>query len=255
MSVQSCAEAVRRADEDRFLSTMTMPAAARPLLFTLYAFNLEVSRAPIAAREPMIAQMRLQWWRDALGEIAEGDIVRQHETVAPLAAELRAHGLDARDLLPVIDARERDIMPQPFAGLPDLRAYLEATAGTLAVVAGAGLGSGDARPEDLRGAASAGAAARFLCALAPLAAQGVQPLGPDPRDAIVELAQGALSDLEAARRIRFGPATGVLRAFWTAPVLLDQAVRDPDAAIEGRLGLAEFRRRGSLLVKAVAGRW
>ena len=51
---------------------MAAPVEARRVLFPLYAFNVEVARAPWVTSEPMIGEMRLQWWRDALEEIARG---------------------------------------------------------------------------------------------------------------------------------------------------------------------------------------
>ena len=72
MSFDACAELVRRGDPDRFLSAMTAPPELRGRLMILYAFNLEVARAPWVASEPMLAEMRLQWWADAIAEIFEG---------------------------------------------------------------------------------------------------------------------------------------------------------------------------------------
>ena len=71
---------------------MAAPVAAREKLFPIYAFNVEVARAPWVASEPMIGEMRLQWWRDALEEIAEGKGVRQHEVTTPLASVLDSDG-------------------------------------------------------------------------------------------------------------------------------------------------------------------
>jgi phytoene/squalene synthetase len=62
--LEACAALVERSDPDRFRVAMAAPPAAREVLFPLYAFNLEVARAPWATREPMLAEMRLQWWRD-----------------------------------------------------------------------------------------------------------------------------------------------------------------------------------------------
>ncbi|MEY8838550.1 squalene/phytoene synthase family protein, partial [Cribrihabitans sp. XS_ASV171] len=84
----ACAALVERADPERFRAAMAAPVAAREVLFPLYAMNVEVSRAPWVTAEPMIAEMRLQWWRDALAEIAGGGPVRRHEVVTPLAAVL-----------------------------------------------------------------------------------------------------------------------------------------------------------------------
>ena len=70
--LNACAALVERGDPVRFRAAMASPMAARRVLFPLYAFNLEVARAPWVTQEPMIARMRLQWWRDALAEIAAG---------------------------------------------------------------------------------------------------------------------------------------------------------------------------------------
>ena len=72
--VIACAKLVERGDPLRFRAVMAAPSDLRPALFTLFAFNLEVARAPWVTKEAMIAEMRLQWWHDALGEIANGDM-------------------------------------------------------------------------------------------------------------------------------------------------------------------------------------
>ena len=61
MTVQACAEIVHAGDPDRFASAMTAPVADREVLFPLYAFNLEIAKAPWMTQEPIIAQMRLQF--------------------------------------------------------------------------------------------------------------------------------------------------------------------------------------------------
>ena len=62
MTVAACAAIVQRADPDRFLAVMAAPVAVRARLFPLFAVNVEVARAPWVTQEPLIAQMRLQWW-------------------------------------------------------------------------------------------------------------------------------------------------------------------------------------------------
>jgi 15-cis-phytoene synthase len=90
MSLAACADLVSRADPDRFIAALAAPPEARPILIPLYAFNVEVSRAPWVTDEPMIAEMRLQWWRDALEEIGAGRPPRAHEVVTELAGILDA---------------------------------------------------------------------------------------------------------------------------------------------------------------------
>ena len=55
--IAACAALVARGDPPRFRAAMAAPVAMRRLLFPLYAFNLEVARAPWVTQEPMIALM------------------------------------------------------------------------------------------------------------------------------------------------------------------------------------------------------
>src|SRR5210317_1238100 len=97
--VLACAAIVEKGDPERFAAVMASPLPARRVLFPLYAFNVEVSRAPWVTQETMIAEMRLQWWRDALEEIAEGKPVRRHEVTQPLAGFIDAQGAEILDRL------------------------------------------------------------------------------------------------------------------------------------------------------------
>ena len=82
---------LRRQDPDRFLTAL-FAGERREALFALYAFNLEIARTREAVREPMMGLIRLQWWRDALAEIARGKILA-HEVARPLAEAVEAHNL------------------------------------------------------------------------------------------------------------------------------------------------------------------
>ena len=132
-ALSACAALVRRADPDRFLTALFAPPARREALFTLYAFNVELARAREATREPMMAMIRLQWWR----EVLEG-AARAHEVATPLRGLLADGALKPADLLPLIEARERDL--EPFGDLAGWRDWLLLGAGGLAVAAGRVLG-------------------------------------------------------------------------------------------------------------------
>ncbi|MEP6319954.1 MAG: squalene/phytoene synthase family protein, partial [Paracoccaceae bacterium] len=129
MSVQACADIVAKADPDRFAATMAAPVEARKTLFPLYAFNAEVTKAAWIASEPMIGEMRLQWWRDALEEIAKGGPVRKHEVATPLAEALTLEAAKALDKL--VQARRWDLYKDPFEDADHLLEYLAATGGAL----------------------------------------------------------------------------------------------------------------------------
>jgi phytoene synthase len=126
-------ELLRRVDYDRYLCALFAPPERRPALFALLAFNHEIARVREAVSEPMLGQIRLQWWRESIEGI-HGGTVRRHEVVEPLAEAVGRHGLSRAHLDALIDARERDLDDAPIADLAALEAYAEATAAPLAAL-------------------------------------------------------------------------------------------------------------------------
>ena len=92
---ESCEALVRKVDTDRYLAALFAPASLRFHLFALYAFNYEVAKTADAVSQPVLGQIRLQWWRDSIEEIYAGK-VREHEVVKALAEAIGAHGLPSR---------------------------------------------------------------------------------------------------------------------------------------------------------------
>ena len=197
--IAACAGLVARGDAARFRAVMAAPVALRRMLFPLYAFNLEVARAPWVTREPLIAEMRLQWWRDALDEIGSGGTVRRHEVVTPLAAALDAEG--ARDLADLAEARLADVDGPRFGSRDDVTRYLDRTAGTLLWTASRLAGAEDAPA--VRDAGLAHGIAAWLRAAPDLMAKGRQPLPPgEPERETRALAETGLAALARFRQAR-----------------------------------------------------
>ncbi len=249
MSLQACAELVKRGDPDRFLAAMAAPPAARAVLFPLYAFNVEVARAPWVTEEPMIAEMRLQWWRDALEEIGSGGPARRHEVVDALAPVLDAEGAALLDAL--IEARRWDVHREAFEDAATFEVYLDCTAGNLAWAAARALGAseGEAR---LRDVAWAGGLANWFLAIPELEARGRLPLVDGRPAAVRALAQEGLSRLSRGKTVP-REARPVALAAWRARPLLRQAARDPGRVAAGALVQSEFSRRLGLLWRATVG--
>lgn len=255
MSIQACAELVQRGDSDRFRATMATPVAARARLFPLYAFNIEVARAPWLTQEPMIAEMRLQWWRDALEEIGQGGPARRHEVVTPLADLLAPE--DAARLDALVEARRWDIYREPFEDLAAFEAHIDATAGHLIWTAARLLGA-DRGEGALRDFAYAAGVANWLRAIPELEARGRVPLVDGRAGAVAALADEALERLRRARSRRHELPRAVLPVLlsgWQAEGVLRRAAADPSRVAEGRLAASEFRRRGGLLWRSLTGRW
>lgn len=241
MTLQACADLVRRGDPDRFLAVMAAPPAARRVLFAIYAFNLEIARAPWITEESMIAEMRLQWWRDALEEIAQGRPVRTHEVTTVLADILDPEGAQLLDRL--VQARRWDIYRDPFEDDSHFEDYLDQTAGNLTWAAARALGvkTGQA---DVRDIAWAAGLANWFIAIPALEARGRIPLLDGRAAAVRDLACKGLGKLDRARPPR--AARSALLASWRARGILKRARAMPERVALGTLAGSEFMRRMGL---------
>ncbi len=255
MSLDACAQLVDRGDPDRFLAVMAAPLWARELLFPLYAFNLEIGRAPWVAQEPLVAEMRLQWWRDMVAA-AESGAAKAHEVAGPLHGLIRDAGLPVTVLDRLIAARRWDCWHEPFADAAALEAYVEDTGAGLMWLAARALGAPDGAEAAVRAFGWASGLANLLRAVPELQARGRQPLpaGTDP-GALARQGLARLAEARKACRTLPKAAAPALLAGWQAEPLLRIAARDPAAVPEGRLLLSEFSRRGRLMWQAFSSRW
>ena len=100
---------VRTADRDRFLAILFAPEPQRRGLLALLAFDHELARTRTVTREPMLARIRLEWWREAVAEAAGEGKPRAQPIVESLSETVRDRGLPPQRLLDLIDAREEEI--------------------------------------------------------------------------------------------------------------------------------------------------
>ncbi len=241
MSLQAMADIVAKGDPDRFDACMAAPVAARAVLFPIYAFNVEVSRATWAVSEPMIGEMRLQWLQDALDDIANGKAARKHEVITSLADVLDSEGAQILDQL--VRARRRDLHSKPFGDVRQFQEYLDATGGTLMWVAARAIGGEDEAGYRTLGRVSG--LANFLLAVPRLTARVGGPLPDDGPENVRTLARDALAELRSLRLPKAGCAASL--AAWRAGTILRRAAVDPDRVLNGTLPESEFRRRLSLI--------
>lgn len=243
-------ELVRRHDRDRYQTALFAPADRREALFALYVFNYEIARVRESVTQPMLGQIRLQWWREVVETAYAGEAPRRHEVALPLTTAIRDFGLGREPFGRMIDAREADLADDPPADMAALEAYAEATSSTLIHLAQEILGIGSMMDRDRRHLA--GNAARMAAlhvgigyALAgllramPLHARASRcyipadiaaETGLDPRDyaalratpalrhSVVRIADVAGSHLAAARRVRAEVPRAALPALLPAVV-------------------------------------
>ncbi len=124
-----CGEQVRQYDPDRFLTALFAPSEKRESLLALYAFNLELSRIRESVREPMMGQIRLQWWREAIADLYEAK-VRGHQVLQALDGAV-SRLVDQALLQEMIDGREVDLADVPPATDVAVKEYARSTGGAL----------------------------------------------------------------------------------------------------------------------------
>ena len=253
--VAACAEIVARGDPDRFRATMAGPVPARAVLFPIYAFNLEVARAPWVSSEPMIGEMRLQWWRDALEEIGAGAPPRAHEVAAPLAQVARQGRLPLDVLDRLAAAHRVHLDAEGFEDAAHMSEFLEATGGGLMWAAAAALGApADLEPR-VRAAGWAAGLAAYLRAIPELEARGRRPLPDGRAEAVRDWAREGLTRLRRARGPMPAAVRPALLAGWRAPATLRRAAAEPGRGARGALDESAFARRAGLLRRALLGGW
>ena len=249
--MNACAALVQRGDPDRFAATMAAPPAARLNLWPLYAFNLEIARAPWVSQQPLIAEMRLQFWRDVL----TANTARAHDIAAPLHALCQQTPGLIPLLTRMIDARHHDITREPFGSFTAFDAYIEDTSATLLWAAALTLGAKPPSETAFRALGWASGLATYLRAVPDLTARGLKPLPNPAPDAIRTLAAEGLNHLTIARaqRATLVHAFPAALSAWQAAGLLQQAQDNPLRVTEGKLALSDFRKRGGLLWMALTG--
>jgi phytoene synthase len=125
---------IRRVDPDRWISSRFIAEPdMRADVVALYAFDHELARAPRVSSNPLIGEIRLSWWREALDEIFAGRAVRRHPTAAALAGVAARRDLGREPLEDLIDARYRELDAAPIIG-DEALAWARGTGGGMAVL-------------------------------------------------------------------------------------------------------------------------
>lgn len=245
-ALAALAERLRHEDPDRFAMAMLTPGAARPRLLTLYVLNAELARTALAARDPLIAEMRVQWWVDRIEALQDGP-PPPHELLSPLWS---AWGDEAAVLAGLAEARRHDAAREPFADAEAVVAYADATGGALMVHAAQVLGAPNVPALHAQGRGAALTAWLRAC-------PALQPLGlglsqPDPQ-ALAALARIAEQSFHAAARDRRTLPRAAAPALFPgpAPARFLRAV----AAGQAPALVYDFTRRAALARLALTGRW
>ena len=131
-STSYIADLVRREDRDRYLTALFAPPIERQALLDLYAFNIEVARIRDATSEPLIGQMKLEWWRDIVATIYAGrDVPKGNPIVEGLQKTINSHHLSRAHFDEFLAHRAEDLAEDAPKDLLSLESYAEGTSARL----------------------------------------------------------------------------------------------------------------------------
>ncbi len=123
---ERAANTVRSADRDRYVADLFAPERLRKHLFAVHAFNAEVARIREVVSDPMLGEIRLQWWRDTITNGTGG-----HPVATALNATIAKYTLPKDAFMRLIDARIFDLYDDPMPSLNDLEGYAGDTSSSL----------------------------------------------------------------------------------------------------------------------------
>lgn len=125
-----CLKLLKKTDKDRYLSVLFAPKAKRNALAALYAFNAEIAHIRESIREPLVGEIKLRWWRDAL--MNNGiDGADGHPILFALLKTIDEYHLPLDAFLRYCDARIFDLYNDPMPSVNDLEGYCGETSSAI----------------------------------------------------------------------------------------------------------------------------
>lgn len=266
MQLSAVGKTAHQGDPARFEAAMFASEQRREDLFALIALNVELSRIPDTVSEPMLGEIRLQWWDDAIEALFDGGPVAGHEVITALAAPIRDGRLPKDRLLDLIDARRMALGDEALDKFETLDRLITRTGGALAALQIAALGGDQAAKDVAANAGWAEGAGRLVAALPAMLGSGqidaeIIETGKAP-PALAALIQ-TLAETGAAKLNHARQSQSAIPRRCRAPLLSIRpqerrlnAVLAPGANIFLDDGaVSPFRERLSLFRRALTGRF
>lgn len=138
-SLSALAGLARKADPDRYVWALFLEPEMRERAFAALSLNYEFRRIPSLVSEPVLGQMRFQWWRESLQTIEAGGEAPPHELLRPLAVMVRGQDISLASLLELLDTCEDCLLAgelQPGKAAVALARFIAADGSLDGVMAG-----------------------------------------------------------------------------------------------------------------------
>ncbi|MCF6218676.1 MAG: presqualene diphosphate synthase HpnD [Gammaproteobacteria bacterium] len=130
---QYCQDKAASSGSSFYYSFMFLPAEQRQAIVALYAFCREVDDVVDECSDPGLARIKLQWWRDEIGKIFDG------EPTQPVAQALKQSvskfNLPLEHFLEIIDGMEMDLNQVRYRSFKELQLYCYRVASVVGLMA------------------------------------------------------------------------------------------------------------------------
>lgn len=238
-----CEELLRTRDRDLWLACLFAPQDARKHIHALYAFTREAADVGGKVTQPLLGEMRLQWWVDALeGGAAQGEGARANPVADALIDTIERFALPSGEFVALAEAYVFDLYDDSMPTWEALEDYCRRTTSApmrwAARILGADLQAPSARAFEEAGVALG--LTRILRTLAKgrnqekflpdeaFARNGApEPQREEFRPALRQMRLLAQSHYDEARRLAvdLGPARAALLPAATTPLYLERLAR------------------------------
>ncbi|KAJ8080579.1 hypothetical protein PM082_017413 [Marasmius tenuissimus] len=129
-AAQYCRDLVRKHDYESYLISQFFPKEYQGGYFALKAFSVELAMVSDTVSNPTIGMMRMQFWRDAVKGITDGNPPR-HPIALALHDASQTANLPPYHLKRMIDARDAELQVPVHLTAESLVAHAESTSSTM----------------------------------------------------------------------------------------------------------------------------
>lgn len=129
-----------------YYAFLFLPPERRAAITAFYAYCREIDDVVDEVSDPGVAQSKLDWWRGEVRSAFAGQA--SHPALQALLPHAGSFGIEARQLLQVIEGCEMDLTQTRYLDFANLQQYCHLVAGVVGEVAAAIFGQTDARTTD-----------------------------------------------------------------------------------------------------------
>ncbi|KAH9466626.1 hypothetical protein MJO28_000757 [Puccinia striiformis f. sp. tritici] len=133
--IDNCLDTLKRNDPESVLHLNFWPKQTQVAYVVIRAFQAEIEAIPLAVsrnQKPVIAQIRYQWWRDAVdscfsSSTQEDRVPSNHPLLVLLKPVIKEHKLLKYHFTRIINSSETHYLDPRFTSLTDLVKYSQST--------------------------------------------------------------------------------------------------------------------------------